>query len=173
MVGPGIGATHRHNLSYRIRRIRYRQETRIRLASKSYRHVALPPKTYRHNLSYRIRQIRHRQLSYRQKSTVNSHTAKKVRQYWIPPRKYRQHWIPPKKYRQYWIPLKRHRQYWIPPKRYRQHWIPPKRHRLFFLVFMFSSATPHSWFIFISSGYMCTVIRLRMYYILRMLLSSH
>ena len=85
--------------------------------------------------------------------TVNSHTAKKLPSTLIPPRKYRQYWIPPRKYRQYWIPPKRHRQYWIPPKRYRQHWIPPKRHRLFFLVFMFSSATPHSWFIFISSGY--------------------
>ena len=100
MVGPGIGATYRHNLSYRIRRIRYRQKTRNRLPPISYRHVALPPKKYRHNLSYRIRHIQYRQLSYRQKSTVNSHTAKKVRQYWIPPRKYRQHWIPPKKYRQ-------------------------------------------------------------------------
>ena len=118
--------------------------------------------TYRHNLSYHI-------------GTVNSHTAKKVpstliplknyRQFSYRQRKYRQYWIPPKRYRQYWIPPKRHRQYWIPPKRYRQHWIPPKRHRLFFLAFMFSSATPHSWLIFISSGCMCTVVRRRMYYI--------
>ena len=79
MVGPGIGATCVHNLSYRIRRIRYRQKTRNRLPPKSYRHVALPPKKYRHSLSYCIRQIRH-QLSYRQKSNANSHTAKNYRQ---------------------------------------------------------------------------------------------
>ena len=107
-------------------------------------------------------------LRYRRKSTAIielPYPSNSASSTLIPPRKYRQYWIPPRKYRQYWIPPKRHRQYWIPPKRYRQHWIPPKRHRLFFLVFMFSSATPRSWLLFISSGYMCTVIILRMYYI--------